>query len=277
MAQTAAASAQTHPSLAADWRDRGCALVRGLFTAGEVAELRDAFTELGRNGPVAGLSDGGGGDPTDPLSRWPRMMHPHRHRDQAWGRLAERRMLDPRIRSAFLAITGEDHHAAQSMFYFKPPGARGQALHQDNFYLRVSPGTCAAMWLALDDADTSNGGLEVVPGSHRHPIACPEEADHRTSFSGHLVRPPAGLSPEPVALKAGDVLFFHGALIHGSPPNRSPDRFRRAFICHYLPTTSREISRWYRPILDSAGSEVEFADATGGGPCGGGDEAKGPH
>ena len=30
----------------------------------------------------------------------------------------------------------------------------------------------------------------------------------------------------------GDVLFFHGALVHGSAPNVTEDRFRRALIGH---------------------------------------------
>jgi ectoine hydroxylase-related dioxygenase (phytanoyl-CoA dioxygenase family) len=30
------------------------------------------------------------------------------------------------------------------------------------------------------------------------------------------------------------VLFFGGFTIHGSYPNRTPDRFRRAFIVHYF-------------------------------------------
>jgi hypothetical protein len=32
------------------------------------------------------------------------------------------------------------------MIYFKAAGARGQALHQDQYYLRVNPGTCCAAW-----------------------------------------------------------------------------------------------------------------------------------
>ena len=39
-------------------------------------------------------------------------------------------------------LLGREPYAAQTMFYFKPPGARGQALHQDQTPLRVQPGTC---------------------------------------------------------------------------------------------------------------------------------------
>ena len=69
-------------------------------------------------------------------------MHPHRINGLA------RALLDPRPATSWKRCSGEEPLAAQSMFYFKPPGARGQALHQDNFYLRVKPGTCVAAWIA---------------------------------------------------------------------------------------------------------------------------------
>ena len=51
--------------------------------------------------------------------------------------------------SVLTQLLGVEPLAVQTMLYFKPAGARGQALHQDNFYLRVQPGTCMAAWLAL--------------------------------------------------------------------------------------------------------------------------------
>ena len=43
-------------------------------------------------------------------------------------------------------------------------------------------------------------------------------------------------------MKAGDVLFFHGKTIHGSPPNVTNDRFRRSFICHYVGAHARKFT-----------------------------------
>ena len=172
-------------------------------------------------------------------------------------------------------LFGEEPLAAQSMLYFKPPGARGQALHQDNFYLKVEPGTCIAAWIALDRADRENGGLEVVPGTHTMDIFCPEEADPDLSFTRDLVPVPPGLEAVPIDLEPGDVLFFNGSLVHGSPPNRSKDGFRRSFICHYIGRSAERMSLWYRPILTMDGKEVEIAENTGGGPCG--VEVGGPH
>src|SRR5438552_15310787 len=119
------------------FRQDGFLLMRGFFSPEETSELRDAFMAASPDGPVLGLSEiKASYGPDDPLARWPRMMHPHRHPELSIGPLAMRRMLDRRIESVLRALFGEEPVAAQSMFYFKPPGARGQDLHQDNFYLR---------------------------------------------------------------------------------------------------------------------------------------------
>jgi ectoine hydroxylase-related dioxygenase (phytanoyl-CoA dioxygenase family) len=254
-------------------------VARKLFGDEEVAEIRDAFMRQASHGRVEHLFDfDAARAEIDPLARYPRMMHPHRHEHLEVGRVARRFLLDSRIESFLAALMGERPVAAQSMFYFKPAGARGQALHQDNFYLRVRPGTCMAAWTAIDVADEQNGGLMIVPGSHECEVACPQVADPSVSFTTEYVAPPEGRQPVPIVLAPGDVLFFNGSVIHGSLPNRSVNRFRRAFICHYMPESATEIGHWYRPLLSFDGTVVEGVhDASGGGPCGTMGDAAGPH
>lgn len=259
----------------------GFVILRGVFSADEIAEIRETFMAQNADGPVEGLSEirrhQDAYDPSDPLAFYPRMMHPHRHPELPVGPLSTRVMLDSRLHDALAALFEEEPLAVQSMFYFKPPGARGQDLHQDNFYLRVKPGTCLAAWVAVDDADPENGGMVVVPGSSALDIACPEKSDSTRFFTSDHVPVPAGLHEEAVSLKAGDVLFFNGSVIHGSYPNTSSDRFRRAFICHYVPEGTAELSRWYTPLRFDTQEIVAIADASGGGPCGTPQMAMGPH
>ncbi|HEV7213867.1 MAG TPA: phytanoyl-CoA dioxygenase family protein, partial [Chloroflexota bacterium] len=106
-------------------------------------------------------------------------------------------------------------------------------------------------------------------------IFCPEEADMSVSFTANYVPVPEGLEQTPVLMSPGDTLFFGGNLIHGSFPNQSADRFRRAFICHYAGQSAHELSKHYFPLYTMDGQVVERDVATGGGPCG--EEAKGPH
>jgi phytanoyl-CoA hydroxylase len=125
-----------------------------------------------------------------------------------------------------------------------------------------------AAWLSIDDADEENGGMVVVPGSNRMEIVCPEKADSTLFFTSDHVDVPAGLHEEQIRLKAGDVLFFNGSVIHGSYPNTSRDRFRRSLIFHYAPRFSQELAYWYKNPTTFDGEMIEIAEAQGGGPCG---------
>ncbi|MET8676389.1 phytanoyl-CoA dioxygenase family protein [Streptomyces sp. NPDC004647] len=247
------------------FEEDGFLVVRGLFRPEEMAELCAEFMALHTAGRIPGHFEPvvrKPGEPYDPLRAYPRVMHPHEVNERARAHL-----LDPRLRALLEVLFGEEVLAAQSMFYFKPPGARGQALHQDNFYLRVEPGTCVAAWVALDEIDRDNGGLQVVPGTHRMDLYCPEEADPALSFAREYVPPPPGLEPVPVDMAPGDVLFFNGSLVHGSGPNRTADRFRRSFICHYVGRSAQRIGNWYRTISMS-GERVPLEESDGAGPCG---------
>jgi hypothetical protein len=261
-------AAMITPEQLAFWNTEGYLIVKGLLTPREVTELRDWFDTFGAAGQkVDGywqpdLSEAAA---TDPLKRYPRVMHPHRWDGSG---TSMRYMLHPKVREVLTALYADEPIATQSMFYYKPPGARGQALHQDNFYLQVKPGTCIAAWTAIDRAAPENGGLYVVPGTHDMEIVCPEAADNGESFTTHLVKAPKGKKAIPVTLDSGDTLFFNGCLVHGSPPNRSKTDWRRAFICHYMPASATHIAKFYRPLYNFAGEEVEYAASTDGGPCG---------
>ena len=247
----------------------GYIIVRGLVSPDEAAALRDHFMDLHAKGPVepwfepVPMEESGG----DILRHFPRFMHPHRTDDTSmkW-------MLDRRFENVLRELLGETPIAAQSMMYYKPAGARGQALHQDNFYLEVAPGSCMAAWLALDDIAPENGGLFVVPGSHQTEVQCPHVADMTQSFTSEEVDVPEGLSPVPANMKLGDVLFFSGSLIHGSYPNNTKDGFRRSFICHYLGESSKEISSHYFPLHRFDGTAIQenqiYQASPGGNYCG---------
>ncbi|MCC6728415.1 MAG: phytanoyl-CoA dioxygenase family protein [Chthonomonadales bacterium] len=252
-----------HEEHARQFERDGYAVVRGLFAADEADRLRDHFMLLREAGAYPGDSAGVDSLASDPLKRYPRMIHMHR-----WDETSLRWLLDPRICAVLTALLGREPFAVQTMLYFKPPGARGQALHQDQYYLRAAPGTCMAAWLALDACDEANGCMRVVPGSHRWPMLCAEKADTAVSFTDVTVP----LLPEhevrPVPLAPGDTLLFNGALVHGSYPNATPDRFRRALIGHYIEGQADRVASYYHPVLRMDGAEVELGNSTGGGQCG---------
>jgi phytanoyl-CoA hydroxylase len=252
----------------------GVVHVRSLLDDAEVTQIRETFMEQVERDRSVGHDDHV--PDHDVLARYPRFVHPHRRTDLAVGRLAMHWMLEPRIIERVTEMIGPPL-AAQSMFYFKPPTARGQALHQDNLFLQAHPETCIAAWIAVDDCDADNGGLQVVPGSHRYDLVCPGEADTAESFTNAAITLPEGMTAVQTEMRAGDVLFFHGSTAHGSGPNRTTERFRRSLIFHYVPRSSVEVARFYHPLLTPEGDELTLAASTGGGACGEGWQPTAPH
>lgn len=243
----------------------GYVVARGMFSPEEVQEIITTFEGIHAAGDAEKLHTDRITDPKDPLTQWPRVVHPHR-----FNATARRYMLHPAVREVLSTLVEGEPVAAQTMYYFKPPGARGQALHQDNLYLLVQPGTCIGAWTAIDICDEQNGCMLVVPGSHKGNLVCnQQDADTKVFFNPNHVPVPKGMKVVPVKMQPGDTLFFHGSLIHGSGPNRHPTRFRRSFIGHYAAGSLKEISKFYLPLVkfDDA-SDTEVAAVTGGGACG---------
>jgi ectoine hydroxylase-related dioxygenase (phytanoyl-CoA dioxygenase family) len=175
---------------------------------------------------------------------------------------------DPRLDRMMTELMGRSPIFVQTMLYYKAAGARGQALHQDNFYLRADPGTCIAAWLALDDCDEENGCLQVIRGTQNLPMLCTIPADTTKSFSDVTVSLPEEMQPEAVIMKRGDVLFFNGSLIHGSFPNSSKDRFRRALIGHYISGEAQRVGQFYQPAYNMDGTLVELENSPDASRCG---------
>ena len=247
----------------AQYERDGYLVAPAVFSPDEVEHLRAHFMDLRSSGTYPGDFDGVDLSSSDPLKRFPRMIHMHR-----WDETSLQWLLDVRLRDGLTDLLGGEPFAVQTMLYFKPAGARGQALHQDNFYLRVQPGTCMAAWLALDPCDEENGCMQVVPGSHALPVLCTQRADTTQSFTDVTVPIPDSVSPVPVPMNPGDVLFFNGSLIHGSFPNTSKDRFRRSLIGHYIAGTAEKVGGFYDPVLRMDGTRVVLEFSDGSGPCG---------
>lgn len=249
----------------------GYCIVPGLFSEVELQEIERFFEEYKHKG--GGVFDGGSHfEEIDAAKRQVRAMHPHRH-----SRKAMEWLLNPKVAMTLEELLSKPPLGAQTMYYYKPPGAKGQGMHQDNFYLLAKPATCIAAWTAIDSADLDNGCLWVVPGSHRDGIYCPEEGVERWMNYGdsHITKFPRETKPVAVPVKRGETIFFGGNLIHGSGPNRTGDRSRRTFIGHYIDEASEQVSKFYHPVVNMKGEVVtHVVNATGGGPCGDGWEGQ---
>jgi phytanoyl-CoA hydroxylase len=209
---------------------------------------------------------------------------------------AERYLLYPRVLDVLEALIGPDVLALQTMLFLNPPGLGGQGWHQDAYYITTYPETLIGVWIALDRADEANGCLWVTPGSHSEPIYPTEERDHlyaEEAFAdlttvanvssldeeANTLTQVAKRYPDPIpcVVEPGDVIFFHSHLLHRSYPNRTADRFRRAFVSHYCNARSwvpwNHGTPWEGPaanylhILARGRTHLPFAQPKFGTPC----------
>lgn len=267
VAPTTTASALVSAEQLEQFQRDGYCVVDGLYAPDELAAIEAFFEDFKHNG-LAVYDAGHTFEALDKTKQQVRAMHPHRYSKQVqdWA-------LHPRVVAALETLLGQPPLLAQTMYYFKPPGSKGQGMHQDNFYLLAAPATCIAAWTPIDRSDLDNGCLYVVPGSHRKEILCPADgAEAWLNYGDSHIKPfPRDAKPVPVIVEQGQTMFFGGNLIHGSGPNRTTDRSRRTFIGHYIDSASDQISRFYQPILDIHGQPVgRVKTAEGGGPCGDG-------
>lgn len=95
--------------------------------------------------------------------------------------------------------------------------------HQDLRYWRYTRGELVTAWLALGAEHAGNGGLQLIPGSHRMSLdrtRFDTERFLRLDIPENRTLLEQRYSPE---LAAGDVLFFHSRLLHAATRNPGPD------------------------------------------------------
>ncbi|WP_308638169.1 phytanoyl-CoA dioxygenase family protein [Paenibacillus silvisoli] len=194
-------------------------------------DLIDAY-----NGHIYSLRD------QDPMPEWAacdeskkysvRLFNPHLHDG-----FSAQMMKLPVIRGTLAQLMGKEAVGIQSMFFYKEPGSPGQAAHQDFYYIKNDPMTMIAAWIAMEErVDIENGCLWVIPKSHKLgllPHGAVKNIDEHEPWTDET----EGIDLKqqiPVEMEKGDILFFHELLIHSSGRNRSTDRWRRSYVCHYI-------------------------------------------
>ncbi len=254
------------------FRRDGFLIVRGLVAPQEVDELRRHTEDLmqgrlpeqtpeviesgkekgdhfqGLDAPPAHLS------PEEKAQYFLRIHMLHRQLE-----MHERYMLHPGVLDVLETLIGPDVLALQTMLFLKGPGQPGQGWHQDSYYIPTHPDTLCGAWVAIDDVDEMNGAMWFAAGSQAEPVYPPRTEQGNGDRGLADIQPVSGVSdPDDThndlartadtypqllaAMKAGDVAFFGGHVLHRSKANWSADRFRRAFVGHYC--NARAWTQW---------------------------------
>ena len=145
-----------------------------------------------------------------------------------------------RIASMILGVDSEAHYSIN--FH----NGSQQDFHEDTavFHLRV-PTLICGVWIACEDIVEGSGPLLYCPGSHRrppfgfdgYPLANLQTADPETAaaYDARVSADAAGFEPQVFLARKGDVLFWHGMLIHGGAPITRPGTTRRSYVLHFIP------------------------------------------
>lgn len=145
--------------------------------------------------------------------------------------------------------------------------------HQDSYLNPPHVGDkYAAVWLALGDVHPDSGPFQYVPGSHRWPQVTRELIGRHVDLNDpqwpeHSERVLTPLFTEEITRRAvepvshlpekGDVLIWHGRLLHRGSIANTPGMYRPGFIAHFSGINHRHdmpravqhpAGGWYFPI-----------------------------
>ena len=230
--------------LSAAYDRDGYFVLKGVFSPDEVQALRDETVAIcnGDRGSIIGADVvAEGASSSEAAMRKVLAIHfPHKISD-----IMRATLTKPAIVKALNAIIGDDVKCMQSMLFVKNAGKPGQAWHQDEFYIPTRDMSLAGIWIALDDARIDNGGLWMHPGSHKHSVLWPTKPHGDSRFDSSAEAQDFPYDREggvPVEADAGDVVIFHGYVLHRSLNNTRTEGYRRALVNHVM--SARSLLPW---------------------------------
>jgi phytanoyl-CoA hydroxylase len=181
--------------------------------------------ELGYPGAPAGMDVTGGQTPRRLLNAYSRgPLFREWARNAALTSAVVTLLEDPAI-----AIVQAHHNCIMTKF---PRYGSETGWHQDIRYWRFERPELINAWLALGPEGPEQGGLRVIPGSHRMAFA-PERFDDDLFFRRDLAENRTlTKSAVDVRLECGDVLLFHCRLLHAAGSNRSSE-IKRSLVFTY--------------------------------------------
>lgn len=226
------------PEPADFYRQNGYLVATGLLTHEEIAELKAETAHIfrGGRGAVDGLVETHPGDSdAEVLQRYVAIHFPHKISPVIHRYLAHEKIV-PVLRQ----VVSPNVKCMQSMLFVKAPGKKGQAWHQDEYYIPTRDRSLTGAWIAIDDATVTNGCLWIVPGSHRPGYIMPRVENHSHEYADVDTIDVSAVKEAaiPVEVTAGSVVFFNGYLLHSSLSNKTADHFRMALVNHYMSAES---------------------------------------
>ncbi|MGB3532833.1 MAG: phytanoyl-CoA dioxygenase family protein [Microcoleaceae cyanobacterium] len=134
-------------------------------------------------------------------------------------------MSQQRIIDLLTPIIGPDFWVRWDQAVVKGPGAGIFPWHQDNAYSDLKEGYYQ-LWIAMTEMSPDNGGLWLVPRSHKQLLP------HRQT-GNHLEWEGTPENPVFIAAEPGDVVLFSSFMLHKTNPNVTQNP-RWTYVIEYM-------------------------------------------
>lgn len=149
----------------------------------------------------------------------------------------------PAVLDAVEDLIGPDILCWTTNFFIKERTNPGfVSWHQDSTYWGLEPDDVVTAWIAFTRSDLESGCMKVIPGTHttnQLPHVDTFHKDNLLSRGQEIAVEVDERRAVPCLLEPGEMSLHHIKLVHGSAPNRSPDR-RIGFAIRYIPTYVRQ-------------------------------------
>ncbi|HVY70869.1 MAG TPA: phytanoyl-CoA dioxygenase family protein [Verrucomicrobiae bacterium] len=214
------------PEQIASYHETGFLVAKGLIPADEMAALTAEAAKIFQRADLI--------DSDNIRCRWQNHFETGECRFDCFdpvidlGPVCARVARHPAIIDAVSALYGEPACLFKDKLIFKPPGAKGYALHQDYISWESFPKSFVTVIVAIDPAGANNGATEVFAGFHKRGCLTPMDGMYQ-ELPAETVAGTPGVMLE---LNPGDIAIFSGFTPHRSAPNRSGE-FRRLLYLSY--------------------------------------------
>ena len=217
----------------------GYLIAESLLSGDEIAELKKETANIfrGKCGYIDGMVEVADNEADDDvLKKYIAIHFPHKISKVIYNYLFHKKVIN-----ILTQIVSSNLKCMQSMLFVKAPDKAGQSWHQDEYFIPTRDKSLTGAWIAIDDANISNGCLWIIPGSNKAGYMMPRIANHDKNFAD-IDTVDVSQYPEesiiPVEVKKGSVVFFNGYTLHSSLQNTTTDNFRTALVNHYMSAES---------------------------------------
>jgi len=150
----------------------------------------------------------------------------------------------PVIVDAMEDLIGPDIALWASVMFTKEPASKDYvSWHQDATYMGLNSIDFPTPWIALSPSNTETGCMTMISGSHKSSIQSHEDtfAENNILTRGQVIEDIDESKGVDLILEPGEMSIHHGAIIHGSQPNKSNQRRIGFSLQSYIPPSIQQV------------------------------------